>query len=231
MRLLPIFCLTFVTRHIYLIIYIQTQTLTAMADNKYISVNYELFAECEGETPVLVEKTSKDNSFDFVTGLGYTLPAFEEQVAGLAVGDKFDFAIPCEQAYGAYDESRVKTLSKEIFRGGNGHFDAETIYPGNVIPMVNEDGMRFDGLVKEVTADSVVVDFNHELAGMDLRFRGEIAESHEASAEEISAFVNRMSGGCGCGDECGDHGGGCHCDHDHEGGHCGEGHCGCGHCH
>lgn len=215
-----------------------------MAENKYIAVNYELFVEEEGQQPILVEKTSRDHCFDFVTGLGFTLPDFEEQVKDLAVGQRFDFVIPQDKAYGPYDEDRVKQLPKEIFRNGQGHFDADTIYPGNVIPMVNEEGMRFDGLVKEVTDQHVTVDFNHELAGMDLHFRGEIVESHEATNEEISHFINAMTGGgCHCGgDHCdgehhhcngehhhcdGDH----HCDghhegHDHEG--CG---CGCGHCH
>lgn len=209
-----------------------------MADNKYISVNYELYIEHEGEASVLVEKTSKDHYFNFVTGLGFTLPDFEAKAIGLNKGDKFDFVIPCDKAYGPYDETRVKQLPKEIFRGGNGHFDAETIYPGNVIPMVNEEGMRFDGLVKDVTDTHVVVDFNHELAGMDLHFKGDIIDSHEATPEEISAFVNQMSGGeGGCGGDCeGGCGGGCgHHDHDHCCGHHdhkdGDGHCGCGHCH
>ncbi len=205
-----------------------------MSENKYISVNYELFIEHEGETPVLVEKTSKDHYFNFVTGLGFTLPLFEEKIKDLPTGGKFDFVIECDQAYGPYDETRVKELSKDIFRGGNGHFDSETIYPGNVIPMVNEDGMRFDGLVKDITDTTVVIDFNHELAGMDLRFRGDIIDNHNATPEEISTFVNRMSGGgegcCGgdCGGDCGGNCGG-DCSHDHH--HHDGGHCGCGHCH
>lgn len=203
-----------------------------MAENKYISVNYELFTESEDTPPVLVEKTSKDNCFDFITGLGYTLPAFENQIKGMVAGGKFDFVIPCDQAYGPYDETKIKKLPKDIFCGSNGHFDAETIYPGNVIPMVNEEGMRFDGVVKEITENSVAVDFNHELAGMNLHFRGEIMDSHVAGPEELSSFVNRMSDshGCGCGEGCGgDHCNGDHCHGDHC--HGDSGHCGCGHCH
>ncbi len=200
-----------------------------MTENKFMSVSYELMIEQEGEPSVLVEKTSKDRPFEFVTGLAFTLPQFESQVKDLAKGDKFDFVIKQEDAYGPYDENRVKELPKDIFRGGDGHFDAETIYPGNIIPMVNEEGMRFDGLVKEVKDNTVVVDFNHELAGMDLHFRGEVMEAHAATPEEISGFVNRMS--CHCGGDCGE---GCDCGHDHEHGDCcghdhNHGECGCHH--
>ncbi len=203
-----------------------------MADNKFISVSYELYSIGEEETPVLIEKTNAQHPFTFVSGMGYTLPDFEAQVVGLAAGDKFDFVIPQDQAYGPYMEEHVKELPKDIFRGGNGHFDAETIFPGNIIPLMNEDGMRFDGCVLEVKTDSVVIDLNHPLAGCDLRFTGSIVDLHEATAEEISQFVNGMSCGCGgdcggeCGGECGHDHDHCGCGHDH-----GDGHCGCGHHH
>ncbi len=213
-----------------------------MAENKYFSVNYELFITKEGEQPILVEKTNRDHCFNFITGLSFTLPDFEENIKHLKTGDKFDFTIPQDKAFGPYDETRVKELPKSIFRNGSGHFDAETIYPGNVIPMENADGMHFDGLVKEVKEDTIVIDFNNEFAGMDLRFRGEIIECHDATPEEITSFVNAMSGesedGChgNCGGHCGHHGEGGHC-HNHHGEGCcgghshGEGNCGCGHCH
>ena len=55
------------------------------------------------------------------------------------------------------------------------------------------------------------MDFNHPLAGKDVRFKGQVKEVHEATAEELKPF----QGGCGCGDHgcgdgCGDNcGGGC----------------------
>ena len=40
-----------------------------MADNKYYRLSYELFiSEGEDNVPVLVEKTSKDRPFEFITG-------------------------------------------------------------------------------------------------------------------------------------------------------------------
>lgn len=181
-----------------------------MADNKYYRLSYELFvSEGDDNTPVLVEKTGKDRPFEFITGLGYTLPDFEAYITELNTGDKFEFHIPKDKAYGDYDESRVKTLPKEIFRDNEGHFAIDTIYPGNVVPMVNEDGTQFEGLVKEVTATGVVMDFNHALAGMDLQFRGEILDTHEATPQEMTSFLSMMAGEC---DGC-------------------EGECECGHCH
>ena len=182
-----------------------------MAENKYYKLSYELFAHgSKDAVPILVEKTSADHPFEFITGLGYTLPDFEEEISKLESGVKFDFTISCERAYGEYDEAHVKTLPKDIFRDKDNHFAIESVYPGNVIPMENEDGLQFEGLVKEVNPTNVVVDFNHPLAGMDLQFRGEVINTHDATPQEMSTFLTMMS------DECsGCEGGECHCEHCH----------------
>lgn len=209
-------------------------------ENKYIEVAYELYVPNESENWDLVEKTSKGNPFQFITGLGFALEAFERQVVNLNEDDTFDFIIPVEEAYGEYTEEHVLELAKDIFCI-NGKFDETRIYPGNVIPLSNADGNRFDGIVQEVREDVVVMDLNHPLAGKRLHFRGTIIKSHTATIPEIQTFVNKMNGEEDC--ECCEnhHEGGC-CGHHHEDGCCGhkheEGHCGhhhsegcCGHHH
>lgn len=191
--------------------------------NNFIEVDYELYVPNESGNWDLVESTSKDHPFSFVTGLGFTLPAFEKHIDGLQAGDAFDFTIPVDEAYGPYTDEHVVKLKKEIFNI-NGKFDEARIYPGNVIPLANEDGNRFDGIVKEVGNDEVTIDLNHPLAGKELHFRGHIVTLHEATPEEIAMFVKQMNGedecGCGCGD---------HCDGHHDGEHCGHEGCGCHH--
>lgn len=193
--------------------------------NKYITVAYELFtAGTEGKDE-LVEKAPAEHPFQFISGMGTTLDAFEAQIVPLAKGDKFDFTLTVDEAYGDYEQERVIELSKDTFKV-DGHFDKERIYPGAVVPLMNADGARFNGLIAEVTDNTVTVDLNHPLAGKALHFVGEVTESREATNEEVQGMLNMLSGegGCGCG--CGHCGGDC----DDE---CGcEGHeGGCGHCH
>lgn len=186
--------------------------------NKYITVAYELYVTEDGERD-LVEKATKEHPFQFISGLGTTLEAFEEQLKDLNVGDKFEFTIPSDQAYGEYNEEHVLDLPKNIFEI-DGKFDNERIFAGNVVPLMNADGQRMNGTVVEIKDDVVIMDLNHPLAGDDLTFVGEIVESRPATNEEIQGTINMMSGeGCGCGcDSCGDG--------------CGDDECGCGgHCH
>lgn len=210
--------------------------------HKYITVAYELYADNDKGIHELIEKAPAEHPFQFITGMGVALDAFEKQVENLAPGEGFDFTLSVDDAYGPYVQEHVIELDKSIFCV-DGRFDKNTIYPGNVIPLVNADGNRFQGLILEVKEDKVVVDLNHPLSGKALHFKGNVVVSREATTEEIQGLINMMSGeGCGCG--CDDCGGGCHGDHEghhHEGGCCGgdhEGHhhheggcCGGGHCH
>jgi FKBP-type peptidyl-prolyl cis-trans isomerase SlyD len=92
------------------------------------------------------------------------------------------------------------------------------------------DGMRIEGIVKEVADDTVTVDFNHQLAGETVKYTGRIINVREATEEEKNP--PHHCGGCG-GGECGGCGeGGCkegECDKKEgcDGNHHGNGEC-CG---
>lgn len=181
------------------------------------------------------EEATSEDPFVFISGFGTTIPGFEKEIEKLSKGDSFDFTIPCAEAYGEYVDARVITLARDIFTV-NGVFDANMIYEGAIIPLQNEDGMRFMGKVLSIDDANVKVDLNHPLAGYDLNFAGNVAECREASNEEITQMINRLSGG-GCHGGCGGCGGGCNsgegsCDGDGCG-NCGDGGCGgdgCGNC-
>lgn len=187
-------------------------------ENKYITVAYKLYVMEEGK-PELMEEATAEHPFQFISGLGTALERFENEITPLKTGDKFDFVIPCDQAYGEYMSEGVRTVGKDMFNI-DGVFDNEHIYPGSTVPLQDNEGHHFYATVTEVTDTTVTVDLNHPLAGKDLTFQGEVVTSRTATNEEIQGMLNMMSGeGCNCG--C--------CGGDCEDG-CG-GHEGCGHCH
>jgi FKBP-type peptidyl-prolyl cis-trans isomerase SlyD len=181
-----------------------TRKRMAETPNKYITVAYELYVMEDGEKN-LMEKAPAEHPFQFISGMGTTLEAFEKELINLNKGDKFEFTLPVNDAYGEFHDEYVLDLPKNIFEI-NGKFDSERIYEGNIVPLMNADGARMNGTVVEVKEDIVVMDLNHPLAGKDLTFVGEVTESREATNEEIQQMANLLSGeGCGCGG-CG---GGC----------------------
>ena len=196
--------------------------------NKFISVSYQLYTIEKDGKKNLEEETQQGRPFQFVSCFGVSLDGFEKQIVKLQAGEKFDFVLQPEEAFGEYSEEGVRKLERKFFEV-NGKFDSENIREGNVIALDDSDGKRFFARVSKVEADGVTLDINHPLAGCTLQFVGEVLENRDATNEEIQHLLNHLSGeGCGCGD-CGDCGGGCGEHHEKEGG-C-EGHGGCGHCH
>jgi len=191
--------------------------------NKSVSAEYELYVDGENEGELeLMEKATAEQPLSFIYGVGMMLPKFEENIFGLATGDKFDFTIDNEDAYGAYEDENVIDLDRSIFEI-DGKLDEEVVFEGNVVPLMDNEGHRINAQVVEVTDTHVKVDLNHPLAGETLHFKGSILEVREATEKELSALQG--GGGCGCGSGgCGD--GGCGCDDEEEGGSCGSG-CGC----
>lgn len=178
--------------------------------NKYVAVIYELNVG-DGEERELMEKATRQVPLKFIFGTGMMIQAFEDSLKGLEQGDKFDFSIPPENAYGKYVEEHVLDLPKSIFEV-DGKFDSEMIKEGNTVPMMDTEGNRMNGSVLEVKEDVVVMDFNHPLAGETLHFKGEVIDVHEPTAEEIAVMTSgSCGGGCdGCGGSCGSNGcGGC----------------------
>lgn len=191
------------------------KTIMETSENKYITVAYKLYTVENGERE-FTEEAPAEHPFQFISGLGLTLEAFENQIAGLNQGDKFDFTIPAADAYGDYNDEHVIDLPKEIFII-DGKFDSEHIVEGAVVPLMTNEGQRVNGSVVEVKSDVVVMDMNHPLAGCDLNFVGEVVVNRAATNDELAEMARLMSGGCGggcgsCGGGCGE--GGCDCDGD-----------------
>jgi FKBP-type peptidyl-prolyl cis-trans isomerase SlyD len=197
--------------------------------NKSVSAEYELYVdgETEGELE-LMEKATPEQPLSFIYGVGMMLPKFEENIFGMVTGDKFDFVIENEDAYGPYEDENVIDLDRSVFEI-DGKLDEEMIFEGNVVPLMDSEGHRINAQVVTITDTHVKVDLNHPLAGENLHFKGSILEVREATEKELAALTGGgCSGGCGCGSGesggCGD--GSCGTDDEDDSCGCGSG-CGC----
>lgn len=186
----------------------------SISPSKFVRVSYELYVGSEDERELMEEATA-EQPLEFIYGMGMMLPDFEKELFGLTAGDKFDFVLTSEQAYGERTEDAVQTLPRDIFLDENGEFDSSVVFEGATLPMYTPDGQTVRGSVLEITDTSVIMDFNHPLAGETLHFIGQVIEEHEATSAEMEAFFGNQAGGCsGCSGGCGcsdeeDHGGGC----------------------
>ncbi|MFO7369786.1 MAG: peptidylprolyl isomerase [Bacteroidales bacterium] len=180
-----------------------------IAQNKVVSLTYELRANSkEGE---VIETVERNAPLTFLFGSGSLLPKFEDNLAGLKVGDSFDFSLVSVDAYGDYDENSVIKIPIQAFQI-DGKVDYELVKLGNKIPMQDSQGHRLTGVVKVIEADAVTMDFNHPLAGNSLFFKGEVTEIRQATEEEMMHGHIHGNAGCETGscDSCGCGDGDCH---------------------
>ena len=123
----------------------------------------------------LEDGTEVDSTFDhkpavFEFGDGNLLPGVEKHLLGMAAGDDRVFDIPPEDAFGQPNPANVQRFDRNTF-------DADMeLAEGLVISFADAQNTELPGVVKSVSDEEVVVDFNHPLAGRTLKFRVKILE-------------------------------------------------------
>lgn len=151
--------------------------------NKVVHIHYTLTEKtAEGE---LVESTEGGEPLAFIFGIGSMIPDFERNLEGLEAGAKFAFGIEAANAYGEYDETALVEVPKNIFEQ-DGVIPDGLLEIGNVLPLSDQEGNQFQGMVAWVGLDKVKIDFNHPMAGVDLFFTGHVEGVREAEAEELA---------------------------------------------
>jgi FKBP-type peptidyl-prolyl cis-trans isomerase SlyD len=148
-----------------------------IAKNTVVTLHYKL-SDAQNN---LIEE-SREPMVYLHGGYENTLPKIEEALEGKDVGFQTTIQVEPEDAFGEYDPDLIK------------------IEPRNRLPEPLEIGMQFEGTpdseaageesliftVTDIADDKVVLDGNHPLAGMALRFSLDVAEVRVASDEEIA---------------------------------------------
>ena len=120
-----------------------------------------------GET---FDKSEGRESLEFEVGSGMVIKGFDDEVTGMAVGDKKTINIPADEAYGVKNYDMIIDMPKDRFPK-----DME-IEVGMPLSMSDGQGQQFQVVVAEVQEDVIILDANHPLAGEDLIFDLELVE-------------------------------------------------------
>lgn len=134
---------------------------------KKVSLEYTVFL-ADGTQ---IDTNIGDDPLVFVLGQNQVFPALEQELLGLKVGDTKKITLRAEQAYGP--------VVPEAFR----EVDLEAVpeqfrFAGAVLGIQDPSGGVYPIRVHEVRQDKIVLDFNHPLAGQELRFDVKVIEVH-----------------------------------------------------
>ena len=172
------------------------------------------------------DTATKEQPLDYIHGTKMLIPKFEAEIEGKEAGDTFAFSVAPAEGYGESNPKRVIKLPLSSFEI-NGELHREFLEVGRQLPMLNQNGHVEYARVTQVTEDGVTMDFNHDLAGKTLEFKGEVLSVRDATEKELKEGLHGEFlpvEACGCDDP---HGEGC-CHHGHHGEGCchhGQGHC------
>src|SRR5215204_3461623 len=108
---------------------------------------------------------------EFTLGAGQVVPGFDRAVDGMRQGETKTVTIPAAEAYGAVRPELLLHVPRT-------QFPAELQLEPGLQLQVGRGAQAFPCVVHEVSAEEVVLDANHPLAGQDLTF--------ELRLEEIS---------------------------------------------
>ena len=132
-------------------------------NGKKVTLYYKLFVSGQ-----LLETADAKEPFTYQHGQHQIVPGLEKGLTGLKVGDKKAIQVTAAEAYGPVDSKAFREIEK-------------TKLPADVpqkIGMILEahspKGEALLVKIKEVKDKTVVIDFNHPLAGKDLEFQIEV---------------------------------------------------------
>lgn len=124
-----------------------------------VGLHFKIYDE-EG---ILREESPVNAPLTFVHGEGGILPALEELLIGKQVGDVCAITLTPEDAYGLVQPQAIQTLPATTL-------PEDYCSVGNIISATDEQGEVVRFLIRENRGDTLLVDFNHPLAGLTLTF-------------------------------------------------------------
>ncbi len=127
----------------------------------------------------VVDESEPGDPLVYLHGHGETVPGLENALEGKGAGDKLQVKVSPDEGYGDHDPEKIEEVPRSEFP------DDMELKPGSMLTATDDDGHELDFLVKEVRADTVLVDFNHPLAGKTLHFDVTVREVRAATPEEI----------------------------------------------
>ena len=164
MRAVSFFCVIFAA-------FFLTASSVNAADGSTIQkgkkVKFDYTLKVGGET---LESSVGKQPLEYTHGAGNIIPGLESQLEGMHVGEEKKVVVAPKDGYGEIDSKAFQEIPKGSFPK-----DKE-LKQGMVIEMQSPEGAVVPGMISEIKDQTVVVDFNHPLAGKTLEFDVKIVE-------------------------------------------------------
>jgi FKBP-type peptidyl-prolyl cis-trans isomerase SlyD len=159
-----------------------------IAKNSVVTIDYTL----TDDSGTVLDSSEGREPLSYLHGSGGIIPGLECELDGKQIGEQLKVAVSPEDGYGIRNDA----LCQEVPRS---HFDGIEGLEVGMRFRVDSDAGPMVITVMEIGDDSVSVDGNHPLAGVNLNFAVTVREVREATEEELAhGHVHGTDGGhCG----------------------------------
>ncbi|MBE9474256.1 MAG: peptidylprolyl isomerase [Chloroflexi bacterium] len=148
-----------------------------VADSVVVSLDYVLILDDDRE----IDRSDKNEPMEYLHGFDNIIPGLEEELNGMTVGDEKEVVVQPELGYGERDPDGMTEFPRDTFPG------SLNLEVGEPVMMRDKDGGEsLQAYVSELRTDTVLLDFNHPLAGETLHFHIRIAGLREPTSEELA---------------------------------------------
>jgi FKBP-type peptidyl-prolyl cis-trans isomerase SlyD len=141
-------------------------------EGSIVSIEYTL----TDDTGKVLDTNVGNEPLTFIQGAGQIVKGLEEALNGLKVGDEKKVRVKPEDGYGLPNEKSFQEVPREMI-------PAEAQKTGAMLMTKAQDGRTLPIRVHEVKEKTVVVDFNHPLAGKTLNFDVKIKDIKAAETK------------------------------------------------
>lgn len=144
----------------------QDQQLIVHEDS-YLTLHYciQIFSGPAGGT--IFANTFDGRPATLQMGIGQWAPGLEQLLLGKAEGEKFGCVLAPEDAYGERNPALIQWVGKDMM--GDLSEPDKNYEPGDMVEFESPTGIRYAGVLKQWGEGSVLFDFNHPLAGAEIR--------------------------------------------------------------
>ena len=145
-----------------------------ISPNSRITLHFEL----KFENGDVIDSNFGKAPATFSMGDGSLLPGFEKKLIGLKATEQSSFIVLPEDAFGQPNPNNIQSFNRDSFAE-----DME-LKEGLVISFADAAKAEVPGVIKSISDEVVIVDFNHPLAGEDITFDVEIIAIETVDAKE-----------------------------------------------
>lgn len=138
-------------------------------EQSYLTLHYRIVIESGSGAGNTFIDTFGGRPATLQMGVGQWAPGMEAALLGHPEGDCFTLHLSATQAYGERNPELVQRVTRAMLAQ---HASAETdaeFTPGDMVNFTAPNGGQYAGVLKEINDDFALFDFNHPLAGRDLR--------------------------------------------------------------